>query len=407
MRRENPPWLFGILAVPSGAGFWGVQALLIPFLLRQHGVSVDRIAAAVAIAQLPGVWGFIASPLVDLGPKRRTWILATFTLSAIASGLAILESAHSVDLVTILLFIACALFNVAIAAVGAVMSCVRPEVRGRAGGWTQAANIGAGSLAGGLGIWMAGFCGLPAVAMTMAAILVLPALAALSIAEDARPRLSPRPLFADLGSDLWDLLQSPTTLVAAVFFLSPAGCGAIIGLISGVGPDYHAPPSEVAWVAGAGGGVLLGVGGLAGGFACDRLHRMTAYALFGLLGGAAGCWLCLGPATPFTYGAGFAAYAFVTGLAFAAFTALQLDVLGHGRRAAGTGYALLFSAGNLPLAYMTWLDGIGYKHGGARGMTAADAVANLATGGLLLLIARYWARRTKTAPAQAGIETAL
>ena len=82
----------------------------------------------------------------------------------------------------------------------------------------------------------------------------------------------------------------------------------------------------------------------------------------------ADAWLELGSATPFTYGAGFAAYALATGLGFAAFTALILEVLRTGRRAAATGYALLFSSGNPPGAYMTWLDGAGYKRNGARGL---------------------------------------
>jgi hypothetical protein len=99
--------------------------------------------------------------------------------------------------------------------------------------------------------------------------------------------------------------------------------------------------------------------------------------------------------TPFTYGAGYAAYALATGLSFASFIALILEVLGHGRRAAATGFSLLGSSGNLSLAYMTWLDGAGYKRGGARGLMGTDAVANVAGGVLLLLIARYCARRWK------------
>jgi MFS transporter, PAT family, beta-lactamase induction signal transducer AmpG len=405
--HDNPAWLFGILTVPTGVGYWGVNGVLIPYLLRQHGVSVDRIAGVVAIASIPGVWFFLASPFVDLGLKRRTWILLSCVCSAVATGLAILRSAGSLEWVTALLFTAIALGGVATAAIGAVMTTIRPETRGQASGWTQVGNVGAGALAGGAGVWMASFCGLPVLASAAAAVMLIPALAALWIVETPHPRTPPRRLFAELGRDLWGLLWSWRTAVGLLFFLSPVGAGAVAGLISSVGPDYHAPNAEVAWVTGAGGGFLLAMGSLMGGFVCDRMHRMTAYAIFGILTGAADVWLMLGPATPFTYGAGYAAYALAAGLSFASFIALILEVLGNGRRAAATGYALLFSSGNLPLTYMTWLDGAGYKRAGARGLMGVDAMANLGGGVALLLIAHYCARRWQTQPLVAEVQTAV
>lgn len=405
--RENPAWLFGILAVPNGVGYWGVQALLVPYLLRQHGVEVDRIARTVAIASLPGIWGFVSSPIVDLGWTRRTWILLSYGLAALSSGLAILLAPASLTWVTILLFTAGALTNISAAAEGAVMSNVRAEKRGEASGWTQACNIGGGTLSGGLGIWMAGFCGLPVLAAAFVVILMVPALAAFWIVETPFPHMPGRQLFGALARDVWTLLRSATTLLGLLFFLSPVGAGTLTNLISSLGPDYHAPASEVAWVAGAGGGLLLAIGGLAGGFLCDRIDRWIAYALFGLAAGCAGAWLALGRMTPFTYGAGFAAYSIATGLAYAAFAALILEVLGHGRRAAATGYSLLLSAGNLPIAYMTWLDGAGYRHAGARGLAGVDAAANLVGGLILLLIARYLVVRHKQQPLLRELETAV
>ena len=390
--RQNPPWLIGILAVPGGVGYWGVTALLIPFLLRQHGVAVDRIAGVGAIATIPSVWYFVWSPVVDLGLKRRSWILLSSGLAALAGGLAILESAGSLGWIATLLFATNLLAGVANSAVGAVMSNIRPEVHGRASGWFQAGNIGAGALCGGASIWMASFCRVPILAATVTTVMLLPALAALWVVEKSHPRMAPLPLFAALGRDIRDLLWSRRTALGLLFFLSPVGAGALMNLISSIGPDYHAPSSEVAWITGASGSLLLAAGALMGGFICDRMHRMTAYAIFGILIGISDVWLAMGGATPFTYGAGYAAYALATGLSYASFTALLLDVLGHGRRAAGTGYSLLTSSGNLPIAYMTWLDGVGYKRAGARGLIAVDALANVAGGVLLLLIARYCAR---------------
>lgn len=400
--RENPPrenhaWLFGLLAVPSGFGYWGVNALLIPYLLRQHGVTVDRIAGVVAVATIPSVWSFAWSPVVDLGLKRRTWILLSYGLAALASGLGILESAGSLEWLTFLLFAANLLSTIAGSAAGAVMSTIRPEVLGRASGWSQAGNAGAGTLGGGVSIWMASFCGLPVLAAVATAALSLPALGALWLVEKPHPRMAPLPLFAALGRDIKDLLWSRRTLVGLLFLVSPVGAGALTNLISSVGPDYHAPNSEVAWITGTGGGLLLAAGALMGGFVCDRMHRLTAYALFGIVTFFFAAWMALGPATPFTFGAGYAGYALATGFAYAAFIALILEVLGQGRRAAATGFTLLTSVGNLGLTYMTWLDGVGYKHAGARGLMGVDALGNGVIGVLLLLLARYCARHWKAA----------
>jgi len=208
---------------------------------------------------------------------------------------------------TLLLVAGTGFATVATSALGAVMTALSPLVRGRASGWYQVGNVGAGSLAGGATIWMADRVALPLLAVLCAAILFLPALAALSIVEAPHPRLAPGPLFSELFSDLRELLWSWKTVVGLPFLASPVGAGAVGNLISGLGPDFHAPASEVAWVTGVGGSLLIGLGGLCGGFICDRLHRMTAYALAGMLGGLCGIWLGFAPATPFTYGAGYSA----------------------------------------------------------------------------------------------------
>jgi hypothetical protein len=65
-----------------------------------------------------------------------------------------------------------------------------------------------------------------------------------------------------------------------------------------------------------------------------------------------------------------------------------LEVLGSRRRGASTGYALMSSSGNVPNSYMTWLDGMGYRHGGARGLMVTDAVLSV-VGLILLAVSRH------------------
>lgn len=120
---------------------------------------------------------------------------------------------------------------------------------------------------------------------------------------------------------------------------------------------------------------------------------MKAYALAGFISAAFAIWTALGPASPFTYAGGYTGYALGAGSAYAVFTALELEVLGKRRHAAGTAYSLLGASGNLSIAWMTWLDGAAYKRGGARGLATADALANGMGAVLLLLFAGYAAHR--------------
>jgi predicted MFS family arabinose efflux permease len=145
-------------------------------------------------------------------------------------------------------------------------------------------------------------------------------------------------------------------------------------------------------VSGIGGGLCSALGSMMGGFVCDRMYRMSAYALAGLFSAVFSVWMALGPATSFTYAGGYLGYAVTAGFAYAAFTALVLEVLGKRQHAAGTSYSLLGASGNLPIVYMTWLDGVAYKHGGARGLMGVDAACN-ALGAILLLVFAAFARR--------------
>jgi predicted MFS family arabinose efflux permease len=177
-----------------------------------------------------------------------------------------------------------------------------------------------------------------------------------------------------------------------VFLLSPVGSAAVGNLISGMGEDYRASGEVVLWVTGIGGGLLSALGCYLGGLAADRIGRMYAYALAGGTAAVFALYLGFAERTAWTYGLGYSCYAVAAGFAYAVFTAMVLDILGHREHAAASGYAVFNSAGNLPIEYMTWLDGIGYQRGGVRGLMTVDAVANGGFGIILLLIATFFGK---------------
>jgi len=377
-----------VLVLPYGFTT-SVTVLLMPYLLRKYGMPVDQISRVVAIALLPAIWAFLWSPLADTGLRKRSWVLISALCAGAAAGVAILDVHGSAGILTALLFLSNALTGLLSSACGALLTVMPESLRGRSAGWYQAGNVGGGTIGGGVVIWLADHASLPMVALTVAAAMILPALAALLIEEPPPVQRAIVPQLKGMGQDLRELLRSPRTWLGLVFFLSPVGTAAIQNLISGVGQDYHASGNEVAVVTGFAGGLLSAGGCYIGGLVADKMNRMVAYALAGGFAAIFGAWLAFGPANSFTYGAGYSGYSIAAGFAYAVYTALLLDVIGKTKNAAAFAYSTLNASGNASISYMTWLDGVGYRHWGARGLMATDAVANGGFMVILLLVAAY------------------
>jgi hypothetical protein len=84
-------------------------------------------------------------------------------------------------------------------------------------------------------------------------------------------------------------------------------------------------------------------------------------------------------------------YWFITGLTYAAFSAVVLEAIGLG--AAATKYNLFASLSNTPIAYMTLVDGWAHTQGGAGAMLQAEAAICLA-GILVFMAAAAMANKT-------------
>jgi hypothetical protein len=75
----------------------------------------------------------------------------------------------------------------------------------------------------------------------------------------------------------------------------------------------------------------------------------------------------------------------------AAFSAIILFAIG--KKAAATKYSLLSSLGNIPVVYMTSLDGWVHDHGGSRYMLVVEALAGLLSVVLFLLVFKWMQNR--------------
>src|SRR5678815_3005377 len=101
---HNAPALFAVLVLPYAFSI-SVTVLLMPYLLRGYGVSVDQIAKIVVVANLPSIWSFFWSPLADVGFRRRSWVVFSALGAGLAGGAAILNIHDSQVLLTALLFL--------------------------------------------------------------------------------------------------------------------------------------------------------------------------------------------------------------------------------------------------------------------------------------------------------------
>src|SRR5690348_7886327 len=124
MPSERPPaaWLFGLTNLPYGV-YGGFIATAMPYLLRGAGLPVDRIAGISALALAPSIWFVLWAPVVDIGLRRRAWLILCAVVSAACLALALLEPLPShLGLFTTLLVLGSAVNMLISAANGGLIS---------------------------------------------------------------------------------------------------------------------------------------------------------------------------------------------------------------------------------------------------------------------------------------------
>jgi hypothetical protein len=169
-----------------------------------------------------------------------------------------------------------------------------------------------------------------------------------------------------------------------------------MNLFSAIAVDYHVSDAAVATITGFGGGFITAFGCWVGGQLANRFSRHLLYIAVGLASAACTGAMMLAPMTAATYIAGSSIYLLITGMAYASFTALLLEVIGDGGASAAAQYTLFCAAGNAPITYMTWVDGQGYAFAGARGLLGFDSAGNLIGALLSFLFLVLIFRRKRT-----------
>jgi MFS family permease len=414
-RKHLPTPLFGLLIVPFGIVLGYVQVTL-PYVfsvqLQGDPDATTKIAAFQAIALQPHSFKFIIEPALDARWRKKSWFLVAVAVTTIFFVVSMFfqRSAQShLTLLAALLFVANAAVATSSGAMHALMAITLPkEKKGSAAGWAMAGNLGGTGLGGALGIILTDKVPLGVAAVIMGALVVLATLPAFFITE---PAAESHPIFRAIGRllrDAWRTLKSRDGWTGLVICLSPIGAGGLTGLFSDIAGRYQAGPNQVALVNGLFGGIVSAIGCVLGGYVADKMNRRLAYALAGAITGAIAIAMSFMPLTPNVYTVGCLAYQFALGIAYAAWAAFVLDLMGHDAGVA-TKHAILTAAANQATNYMLVFDGLaadrhvfgGWLGEGPKAALRADALGTVAglalLGVILMVIRRFRAERSPTA----------
>jgi hypothetical protein len=280
-----------------------------------------------------------------------------------------------------------------------MMGTLRSEVTRR-----KASSVyQAGALAfGALGVFvlapLAERMGMGPLGWIAAALIALPAFAALAGPEQPQEQTQGiRKTFAGIWLEFKATFLRWRAVPYALTMLFPMASGALIGLLPGIAQDYHVSGQQMAWMNGLAGALLTASGSLAATLIPPRIRASVAYLSVCLFNEALLLILWLGPLSPSTYFFGATLYLFTIGACYALFTAVVLEFLGQSGRTGCGRYSIINSLGNVPVVYMTALDGRGGKLWGARGLAATDAVVGGI--GAAILLAYFLTRKSTVAPA--------
>lgn len=395
------PITFMFLILPFGV-MNGYLTVTVAWLLTQHGLKVEQVAALIAASFIPHTWKFLWAPIADTTLRRKIWYMLASVGSAVgiyATGAIKADPAHLGALTTVIIASNVAVTVLGMSTESLMAYTVSDEARGKAGGWFQAGNLGGSGVGGGLGLLLAQKLAAPWMAGGILALACLACSLGLLFVHEPAHSGPPRHLARDLWqvvTDIWTTARSKLGFLALLLCFSPIGSGAAAGLWAAVASDWHASAQTVGLVTGVIGGLVMAFGCMVGGYICDRMDHKVAYLWFGIMQAACAVGMGFAPHTEMNYIIFTMAYALVTGFTYAGFTAFVLEAMGLG--AAATKFSLFASLSNFPIAWMTTIDGWAHTKYGPAGMLYTEAAVGMCGlvifTSILLLTNKFW----KSAP---------
>lgn len=383
---RDRPWLFNFLIAPMAVMSIGLSGGALSYLLRQQGVDPARSASIIALLTVPHTIYFLWGPITDFWMRRQTWLI----LAAVAAAAVELAAFHQPSLASPwavgFMFGGVCFGGLVAAACGGIMGSLRSERSRRlAGSFYQSGSLAVGGLAVFLLVLLAKSLKLGSLGWIVAAMIVLPSLVAFAsppqpLIVEQTARQEARRIWREFKSTFLNRNAIPYILLITF----PMCSGAMIGLLPGLAADFGVTGLQVAWMNGLASALLMAAGAISASLIPVRVPAPVAFLLAGLFNAATLAILALGPLQPAVYFASAVLFLFSIGTCYALFTAVALEFLGDSGKSGSSRYAIINSMGNIPVAYMEFLDGRSYAHWGPRAMPAADAVLSAAGAALLL-----------------------
>lgn len=390
-RRPPPhPALYLILYLPFGISF-GYVTVTLGWLLSHAGASVAAVAVLAGMGLLANTWKVLWAPVIDTTLGSKLWyMIAVTVVAASLVGVSLMPLDSS-----LLPVFGWLVFAIAIAATVTTMAVERfmaidtPDTeKGRAGGWSQAGNLGGAGLGGGAGLWLAQHTGHPWIAGVVLAIAcMLSALPLLWLSEPGRVASGKRYVatLVETGRDVLDLVRTRIGLLACFIMVLPIGAGGLQQLWAAIAKDWGAGADQVALVGGLLSGLVSIPGAIAGGYLTDRMDRKLAYCIFGIALSAVAVGMALAGRTPMAFLVFACLYNLVAGFCFGAYSAVTLEAIGQG--AAATKFNLISSLSNAPILMVTLIDGWAEGRFGATGMLYVEAAMGVSAVAFYCLVA--------------------
>ena len=405
MRRLPPLWVMGLANGTLGFAS-GVMNFVMPQLMASVHIPEPKIALITAIAVSPNFWFVLFGPILDVRFSRRWYATLLAVLSGMSATVAVL-SLHHLVVLQMAMVVCNAAAMLSSSALGGWLSNVVPEEnKNPLSKWMNIALVSGTGLIVGLGGELVRGLGIVPAAALLGLLVVSPAAAFVLIPAQGPDRRLAGESFAQFNREVLAMLKRREVVLVLLLFLTPCSSFVLPNLLGGLGADFHASSRAVSFW----GGVGAFIPGLLGCFVFPVIARKVRLRFFYLGNGILGCFFTMSlvflPHTTATYAAAlFGEYLFQA-VAFSIQIGIIFEAIGPDNPLAATTFSFLTASTNVPVTYVTLVDGRAYAKAGITGTLFVDAAIGIVTclvAGAVL--ARFDARRGRIGE-KAAVETA-
>jgi PAT family beta-lactamase induction signal transducer AmpG len=377
----------------------GIILFVMPQLMAAEHLPEAKIATITAIAASPGFWFVLFSPILDVRLSRRCYATLFAALSSTAAATALL-SLHHLVVLQIAMVVCYASAILSSSALGGWLSNIAPhEEKNPLSKWMNIALIS------GMGVIVAAggefVQRLPVIsaALLMGAIVFLPTAIFLFMPAQRADRRLASESFGQFNREVISLLRRREVVLVLLLFLSPCSTFALTNLLGGLGADFHASARTVSLA----GGVGAFIPGLLGCFLFPVVAQHLRLRSFYFANGIVGCLFTLSlvmmPHTSFTFALAVFGEFLFQAVSFSIQIGIVFEAIGADNPLAATTFAFLTAATNIPVTYLTVINGHAYSIAGITGMLFTDAAIGItACTSAAILLAKFSSPRIATIP---------